>query len=336
MRHHINFQETLLKKNYIGTLKHQIFEKIMNLFENRRTNGPNRRMTAGKVNSLAKEHVFQNSNLMKTRGEESANLNYLWTKVEKDFNYFSVQCKKFAETFIGSNKLIQFRTHMNTLGQIQILGIKHTEIYIKSEELGIQGKVDIVFDCLFQPDLNRFPEEVHRRDVIADLKTGQFTKKNNHQIMLYMMGYFPRDLADQLGMVIYSKSPSGEKGFTIDFVFPYKLYFLKLLIHKNKIAGVSSGTQPGRFQPRRPFIPDRLRDPHQISGGLHSIGRNNSLRFNARNVRVLRDAPDQTSNLCSMALKIMSMLFLAILIFRMELLKKLVPFLNEVAKEFSK
>jgi hypothetical protein len=124
---------------------------------------------------------------------------------------------------------------LDTLAQIKILSVKYTEKSIKSEKIGMKGKVDILFDCLYYPDIDKFPEKSIRKDIIADLKTGQYTKKNNHQIMYYMMSYFEEDVDDELGIVIYSKSPSGQKGFTFDFVFSFKHYFLQLLIHRNKI-----------------------------------------------------------------------------------------------------
>jgi hypothetical protein len=124
---------------------------------------------------------------------------------------------------------------LNNLAQVKILSVKFTEKKIRSEKLGIYGKVDVVFDCMYFPDIENFPEKSIRKDVIADLKTGQYTKKNNHQIMYYMMAHFEEELDDQLGIVIYSKSPAGQKGFTFDLVFSFKHYFLQLLIHRNRI-----------------------------------------------------------------------------------------------------
>lgn len=343
MSHHINFDENPFKKNYIGTLKHQIFEKIMNRVGSQTNNGRNARLTQNSVKALAKEHVSHNLNLLKMRRNDITGFQELWPKVESDFNNFSVQCQKFAKEYIGKDRPIQFQTHMNTVGQIKILGVKYTEKFIKSMRLGVQGKVDIVFDCLYQPDIRRSPDVVLRRDVIADLKTGQYTKKNNHQIMYYMMAYFEDDLDEQVGFVIYSKSPRGERGFALDFVFPYKNYFLNLIVHKNHFSRVSSGTLPTRFQARyRPVdfrrspLPDPMSNPHQISSRLRRISRNTRVSLNVdRSGRALQ-SPSREQGACSVALKIMSILFLAILIVRFELLKNLVPSFSELTELISK
>ena len=234
MKHHIDFQNDHFKKNYIGTLKHSIFEKIMILCNKKKTINSRIRLTNKSVEDLARDHVYNNQNLLRINNK-NGNFQTLWNKVKSDFNYFSIQCKNFGLSYINTDKCIQFKTHLNTLAQIQILSVKCTEKKIKSEKLGIYGKVDIIFDCIYYPDIENFPEKSIRKDVIADLKTGQFTKKNNHQIMYYMMAYFEEQLDDQLGIVIYSKSPAGEKGFTFDLVFSFKHYFLQLVMHRNRI-----------------------------------------------------------------------------------------------------
>lgn len=245
MRHHIDFEATGLRRNYIGTLKHGIFEKVLQLFERRRTTGRPRSVSGSFVKQLARAHVAENARLLRGRGapEPRADFESRWARVRKDFEHFSVQCRDFAASFLGTGKAVRFRTHVGALAQIKILGVKATEKSVKSGALGLQGKVDALLDCLYFPDLERFPEAARRCDVIADLKTGRYTKKNNHQIMYYMMAHFEGRLDEQLGVVVYSKSPDGQPGFTFDFVFPYKHYFLQLLLHRNR----------NRAETERPF-----------------------------------------------------------------------------------
>ena len=236
MSHHIDFSEHPLKKNYIGTLKHHLFEHFMQIFSDYQTNQRSSMPTKNMIKRETKRIISENGNLLKYRHGATPAMAQLWKDIKPDFYYFVNACRDFALSYINTNQGIRFRTHLGTLAELKIRNVEHTELAVKSQIFGLKGKIDVIFRCWFYPDVVRNPERRVEKMVIADLMTGEFTKKNNHQILYYMMTYFEEDIDGQIGMVMYSKSKTDSKGFTLDFVYPYKQYFTKLLVHRNLFA----------------------------------------------------------------------------------------------------
>jgi hypothetical protein len=307
MRHHIDFSRHPLKKNYVGSLKHHLFEKLMPMFSDYQNGKIIRLPSKNGIQRIVDEHIFQNPNLIKYRVGATPPLEEIWNDIKRDFYNFAFQCKNFAVSYINTNQGIRFRTHLGKVAELHINSVEKTEFSIRNEALGIRGKVDVLFRCEYTPDVQNFPEEVYKRLVIADLKTGEFTKKNNHQILYYMMGYFGEDLDDQLGIVLYSKSQNNNKGFSLDFVFPYKQYFKTLIIHRNMFAAKN-------------YEPSQSLSSQHFSRSLYSLSQSDTLDLSLNSFRIPKARVFSLKSFCEKSVKIFVFCFLLIFIYRSKFL----------------
>lgn len=231
---HIDFSDPKLRKNYIGTLKHHLFEKIMNIAKN-----PSKPLSDYVIKKMAKDMVKKNCSLIGINPKDldtNEEFDLLWNRIKRDFFHFARKTYSFKLDFVDNQKKIMFKNREGNLSKLIIHKVRFTEKYVKSETLGVKGKIDVIFESSYFPDVQKNPKKFSTFDLIGDLKTGEYTKKNNHQIMYYMMAYFGDNLTGKIGIVIYSKSLKGEAGLTLDLVFPFAEYFQNLVRHRNALA----------------------------------------------------------------------------------------------------
>ena len=104
-KYEINYQKmTTLKKNYIGTLKHLIFEEIMT-----------KNYMLKEIPELCKAKAFANQRLVGCKSSKVSQFQKQWIQMGEDIVQFGKRTWRFYSSFIDKGQVISFNNPKGTL-----------------------------------------------------------------------------------------------------------------------------------------------------------------------------------------------------------------------------